>query len=246
VLNLYVEYDARMLARLAGSAAAPNCDTVILRHGDASDVLASRHGGNPLRDAWLLDLDTPGRRVLAWSGTLADDLFASDPRTWRRPGQQAFARFCQDLRPQLLQHGRTLCFHPHARHVLNDVPSNLSFLNQLGEGGPFEVALSPASLLEPVMLNDVEDHLQRQFEALGARCAMVLLSDVVVEEDEAGEQWCRPVPLGQGALPQATIMRLMRDFVPPATPIVIAGNALAQQLEWLGCQSARAGVSSTP
>ncbi len=238
MLNLYIEHDARALARLTGAASAPDCDTIILKHGDASTVLASSHRGNPLGEAgehWMLNIDSPTKRTIAWSGTLASDLFAADARTWLRPGREAFARFCDEIEPQLLRHDRKMCFHPHARHVLNDVPSCMAFQKERDSRGAFEVALAPASMLEPVMLDQVEDHLQRQFESLGGTCALVLLSDVQVAEGEDGESRCGAVPLGEGVLPRDVVLRLLREWVPATTPIVIQGRAIERQLQWLAC-----------
>jgi hypothetical protein len=167
VLNLHVEHDARVLARLSGAAVAADCHSVIIKHGDPQQVLACSHGGNPLRESWLLDVEAPARRTLAWSGTLADGLFNADPRTWLRPGREAFERFCGEIEPQLARHARVVCFHPHARHVLNDVPSCLALARRHPTGGVFEIALAPASMLEPAMLPDILDHLHRQFESLG-------------------------------------------------------------------------------
>ena len=164
-MNLFIEHDAATLARMTGSP-HPHCQTIIVKHGNASTVLASSHAGNPLAGDWLADLDAPGDRILCWSGTLADELFESDPRTWGSSGREALGRFCDDVLSQVKAHDRTLCFHPHARHVLNDVPSCLTFLRGRA-GQPFEVALAPASLLEPSMLDRLDEHLQRQFEIAG-------------------------------------------------------------------------------
>jgi hypothetical protein len=232
VLNLFIEHDARTLAELTGLPTAPACDAIILKHGDPSTVLASCHAGNPLGECGehlLLDVSAPGDRIVTWSGTPASELFAIEPRAWMRAGFQALMRFCDDLQPQLQAHGRRLCFHPHSRHALNDVPSCLAFLNERGPDAPFEIALAPASMLEPGMLADVEDHLQRQFEALAARCAMVLLSDVRVGQDH-----CARAPLGEGLLPRELVLRLLREHVPQATPVVISGCNIDRQRQWLG------------
>lgn len=233
-MNLFIEHDAATLARLSGSP-PPDCQTIIVKHGDASNVLASSHAGNPLSGDWLVDLDVPGDRILCWSGTLAPELFESDPRTWGRVGREALSGFCGEVESQLKAHDLHLCFHPHARHVLNDVPSCLTFLHSR-MGQPFEIALAPASLLEPSMLDRLDEHLQRQFEALGGHCAMVLLRDVrVIGGDD--DQRSEPAILGDGLLQRDQVRSLLRDHVPAETPIVIDGRhgsaAIARQMEWL-------------
>jgi hypothetical protein len=162
-------------------------------------------------------------------------LFESDPRTWGRPGREALSRFCDELANQLRVCERTLCFHPHARHVLNDVPSCLTFLrNRAGQS--FEIALAPASLLEPSMMDRLDEHLQRHFESLGGSCAMVLLSDVRIVGGDA-EQRCEPAILGEGLMQRDLVRSLLRAHVPEETPIVIDGRpggaAIARQIEWL-------------
>ncbi len=235
-MNLFIEHDAATLARLTGSP-TPDFHSIIVKHGDASSVLASSHAGNPLSHDWLVDVDeAPGDRILCWSGTLADELFEGDPRTWGRPGREALSGFCDELARQLWTCDRRLCFHPHARHVLNDVPSCLKFLYSR-DGQPFEIALAPASLLEPSMMDRLDEHLQRQFESLGGECAMVLMCDVRIAGDDDDGQRCEPVALGEGLMRRDLVRSLLRDHVPAEIPIVIDGRqgspAIARQIEWL-------------
>lgn len=229
-MNICVEHDAGVLARLTGSPRAA-CDGIIIPYGRPGEIIASTLRSNPLGDAWLLDVDLPGNRVVTWSGTLASGLFDRHPMTWMPPGHKAFREFGEQIRPQLEAHGRTLCFQPHSRHVLSDVQSCINFAREM-QGSPFEIALAPALLLEPEMLKDVEDHLRRAFETLDNCCAMAMLSDVVVSENDDGT-WCEPVPLGDGVLPRELIRKFIRDHVPPATPIVISSSKIDQQRQWL-------------
>lgn len=235
-MNLHIEHDAAALARMSGSE-KPACETILLKHGDARHVLAATLRTNTLDGHWLLDTDVPSSRIVTWSGTLAPSLFESDPRTWMQPGKHALAKFCDEVGPQLRTHQRTICFQPNARHVLNDAPSCLTFLRDRS-GQPFEVALAPASMLEPSMLDRLEEHLQRQFEGLGERCAMVILNDVVVVSDGDDDARCETTVLGEGDLPRDVVRRLLRDCVPAGTPIVIDGRAggesIQRQLQWLG------------
>lgn len=224
-----------MLARLAG-AARPACDSIIVKHGDASNVLAATHQDNPFGGHWLLDAEAPSQRSVIWSGTLGEDLFAAEPRNWARAGRGALQRLCDELAPQLQARGRIVCFRPHARHVLNDVPSCFTFATErVGPGQPFEIALAPALMLEPSMLDQLEDHLRRQFKTLGSRCAMVMLGDVRVIDVADGDAQCESVPLGEGVLPRDLVRRLLSDCVPTSTPIVIQGRSIERQLAWLEC-----------
>ena len=224
--RIHIEHDAAMLADMAG-AERPACDGLIVSLGRADDVLASTIRSNVLSGNWLLDADLPASRVLSWSGTLAEELFQPHPTTWLSPGHEALAAFCDEIAPQLDRHQRTLCFQPHARHVLNDPQSCARFLQQRS-GEAFEIALAPASMLEPTMLDHLEDHLHRAFETLGGLGAMLMLSDVIAEGDDV-----RPVPLGDGVLPREVVLRLIDQHVPPSVPIVLEPGKLEQQRAWL-------------
>lgn len=227
-LNIHIEHDASTIAAMSGID-APACDGVIVKLGQADQVLASTMRSNPLGSGWLLDVDAPSSRMVTWSGTLGERLFEAHPMTWAKPGHEALAAFCDAAAPQFEAHGRTLCFQPHARHVLSDPQSCLRFLRDRA-GQPFEIALAPCSFLEPAMLSRVEDHLSRMFESLGGQCAMVMLTDAALIED--GES-IGPVPLGRGILPRDVVRKLIEQHVPEATPIVLQPGNLGEQLAWL-------------
>lgn len=165
----------------------------------------------------------PGRalRLLSWSGTLAPSLFQADPRTWMAPGRQALDALCDRIGPILLQRRWTLCFQPHARHVLSDVRSCREFLAQR-IGQPFELALSPATMLERSMLPAIDDHLERLFEGLGPSAALIILEDVLEEADENGLP--RRDDYGRGLLPRALVAELLRRHVPADVPVVARGS----------------------
>ncbi len=228
-MNIYVEHDTRTIAALTRHE-APGCDGVIVKLGDPSVVLASTMRSNPLGSNWLLDVDCPGARIVSWSGTLGEMLLDAEPRNWMKPGFDALRAFCDEVSPQLVAHERTLCFQPHARHVLSDVQAAMRFLNDR-EQEPFEIALAPGSLLERSMLEKIEDHLHRAFEALGSRCSMLVLHDALPgEQDDAP---LNAVPLGRGVLPQGLVRELMDRYVPDETPIVLMPQAIDEQLAWL-------------
>jgi len=229
-MNLYVEHDARVLASLT-NVDAPGCDGMIVKLGQPGQAMASTVRTNPLGEQWLLDVDAPSDCVVCWSGSLGESLFAPHPMTWLTPGHEALDRFCDEIGPQLEQHGKSMCFQPHARHVLNDAQSCCAFLERRGQG-PFAVAMDPASMIEPSMMPTVADHLARMFDMLGSRCAMVMLSDVVVSGDDEPE--VTSVPLGQGVLPRDVVLELLQTHLPSETPVVLQPGKLDGQLAWLG------------
>lgn len=230
---IHLLHDARNLARIVG-VETPCCASVAMSTEGPATVFAAFVDGNPLADGWLVDLDAPGARLVAWSGTLADGLFDDDPRTWMRAGQERFARFLDEVAPALRQHGRTLCFRPHHRHVVGDVHAAVRLLRERA-GGPFEVLLAPADLLATSMLRDVEDHLARAFAHLGPVAAAVLLEDVRRPATGAGDDArLETVPFGDGELPHAVVARLLAEHVPETTPVVSTTGDLARLRDLLG------------
>ena len=210
-MKLYVEHADRIVA--------PD---------DPNDLLALVRRVNPLAGELAVDDDIGAKRIVTWSGTLGPDLFTAHPANWLRPGHDSLRDVCRSLAPRLSERSMTVCFHPHCRHVLSDAPSCVTFLNDLA-GEPFEIALAPASMLEPSMMVDLDDHLRRIFEALGPRAAAVFMSDVT----EGADGLIEAVPLGQGKLPRETVIRLLGDHVPRGTPVIVIDRDLDAQRDWL-------------
>lgn len=213
------------------------CESLILRHGAADQVLGCRVVGNPLAEArdgatttegWEFDPELPGSRLISWSGTFAQEFEGVDPRNWMAPGKGALEAFCARVRPALERHGWTVCFQPHARHVLSDARSCRDFLaGRVGQ--PFELALSPASMLEVSMIDAVEEHLERWFSTLGPMVSLVVLEDVRV-----GEFGVERVGLGEGVLPMDVIRELVEEWVPVGVPVVLRAEGFGRQVEVLG------------
>lgn len=225
---VFVEHEARTLAALTGQSPLA-CDSLIVRLGKPDEILAAMLRTNPLGEAWLLDVDLPTDTIITFSGSLAADPLELDPRTWSRPGHEALEAFCAGIEPQLEQHGKTLCFQPHRRHVLSDVQSTARFF-RASEGRPFGLALDPAALLEPLMLRDIEDHLRRTIETLAPLCTMLLLRDAAVDGET---QTLTETTLGRGILPRWLVRELLAANLPAMTPIVLAPAHLDEQREWL-------------
>ena len=208
------------------------CD-LIVPHGTPGEAVASILPGNPLADDWFGLVDLPGDLLVAWSGTMADELFEDDPRTWMPMGHERFEAFCDAVREPLTASGSRLCFRPHARHVLSDPQGTLDFLRRR-EGEPFGLALSPADLLLPSMLAHAEDHFTRILESMIPRADLLLLADAAPDEslgDDAGEAMT-PMPLGEGILPAEMIMEAMNTRLPESTPVVVAAGDLPPATSW--------------
>ncbi len=179
---------------------------LVVPHGVPGEAIASIVPGNPLADDWTCPLDLPGDLLVAWSGTLADDLFADDPRTWMAAGHERFEAFCDDVRGPLAEAGRRLCFRPHARHVLSDPQGTLDFLRRR-EDEPFGLALSPGDLLLPSMLSDAEDHFARILEFMIPRADLLLLEDVApVPPGDDTDEAMTSAAFGTGVLPRPNLL----------------------------------------
>ena len=189
---------------------------LVLPHGTPGEAIASIVPGNPLAEDWVCPLDLPGDLLIAWSGTMAEELFADDPRTWMAAGHERFEAFCDDVRDPLADAGRRLCFRPHARHVLSDPQGTLDFLRRR-EGEPFGLALSPVDLLLPSMLTDAEDHFTRILDFMIPRADLLLIEDATpLDSDEEIDEAMSSVPFGAGVLPgpalrEAVSTRLRED-----------------------------------
>lgn len=237
-------HDARALAALIGTT-APACDWIAAPLDAPGSPRGVFVGGNLLDGSWLLDAELPGPWVFAWSGTLGDSLFASDPVNWMR-GPTALNALCTELAPQLQRHGKRLVLIPHARHVLSDARSALTWWCDHVIPGqdpnivrhspdcvrPFGLAFDPAAFLEPSMLTDIEDHMQSLFASFGPRADVVILRDATV--DATDSELMTPCALGSGRLPRARIRELLALHVPESTPIMVQGAALDRAFEWLG------------
>lgn len=195
----------------------------------ASEHYSSLHlegSYNPIADH-VLPAGIPDNTatLICWSGTLADELFARDPRNWGPVGFEALHAAMRGLEFAALRGEFRVLFRTHARHVLNDPTRCQAFLAELG-GRPFGIAFDPASMFEESMLRDAEDHLQRMFESLGPRCGCVILGNVqppqgALNEDEAP---MKSMPLWNGVLPARTLLKLTQALVPANIPVLIVGE----------------------
>lgn len=126
--------------------------------------------GNPLHGHGFAAADVPAGPSLAWSGSMAEDLFAPDPRNWMRPGRTRFDEVCATAKANLHEAGAKILVVPHARHILSDAPSAIAWHRDHMGLGVFGLAVAPALLLDPNNLpagGPLEDLMFRIHELLG-------------------------------------------------------------------------------
>ena len=196
---------------------------------------------NPLScEAEIRRMLADGDSLVCWSGTLAEELFASTPLNWMAPGSERFRVFCDTFADAATSAGRLLV-RPHARHLLSDIPSCLAFLDR-AEGTGLGLAFDPAAMCDHSMLPVVEDHFVRMFEALAGRSAVLLLGDLKpaksgsIEGDAAGDAPPEIVPLGAGRLRAAFLRNLLESHLPTGTPVIFSApdSEIQAQRDWLG------------
>ena len=234
--EIHLLHDAAMLAQMIGLD-APCCSHVAMPSSGPAHAFAAFVESNPLSDGWLIDLEAPSSRLVTYSGTLGDELFGDEPRTWMRTGQERFIAFLDEVEPALHHHRRTLCFRPHHRHVVGDVHAAVKLLRDRA-GGPFEILLSPADMLAPSMLETALDHATRMFAHLGSVVAAVLLTDIEVSENTGETGLFRTCRLGEGLLTRTlgdgVLARLLAEHVPPTTPVILLPGSVESQRALIG------------
>jgi len=185
---------------------------------DSAQVVAAIVPDNPLGESWALPARDDVELIVAWSGVPGasnEELFEPNPLTWMPAGRTALDELCARLGPILESRDQRLAFRPHARHVLSDEPSCLQFLTDY-EDGPFTLAFEPALLMEPGMLDALDERLPRLFTSLGPRAALVILSDAKL--NETGRR-VEIVPPGQGVFPMELVDELVERHVPEHVPV---------------------------
>ncbi len=150
-----------------------------------------------------------------WTGTLAKP--GDPPLTWIREGWEQLEKILPSCTSRCL-------LRPHACHLASDVPSTRLLMEKAAPLG-IGIALGPASMLVPSMLEDASDHLIRLLEGLGPKCQMVILEDL----DEAGS----PRPAGEGILPGKLLGQVIADHVPAAVPVIASAHSIQHIMDWL-------------
>lgn len=183
------------------------------------------------------------RRAICWSGTLADQPFLPDPRSWTPTAWSRLSEVCGRVLDRIGTGETTLCIRPHSTHVLSDPRSCLTFLNQ-HEGQPLEVLLDPAAMFTEAMLDAAEDHLLRMFSVLGAhgQVAGVVLANVErggdrtdedAGSDSGGGAALTARPLHSGAIDPGLLVGIASRCVPADMPLILLGDGVDEQIETL-------------
>jgi hypothetical protein len=195
-------------------------------------VFAAVAHHNPLESV-AVDAPLPAPRLVMWSGWFGAGeplrgSFPRDFRTWTPRGWAGLARACDGLLPALTSAGMHLWVRPHARHVLADAQSCVSFLKER-EGQPVRLLLDPAGLLTGSMLGLAEEHLGRIFGALGghAGTGAALLSNL--ERAPGEEELLVPAPLHRGLIDPSVILSAWRAHGDPALPCVLLDTEFEPQ-----------------
>lgn len=160
-------------------------------------------------------------KLITYSPTLAADLFGIEPGNWLKRGYTALNDLCKKLLPVLDKCAIKILFQPHARHVLSDYSICLKFMQE-HKGEPFGIALAPSDLIEPVMAEDIDDHMLRIFEYLGSLTKTVILSDVAISEN--GNDMVAALP-GEGLVDFSLIGKLLLESVADDAGVILTGAA---------------------
>lgn len=170
-------------------------------------------GSSP--ESWMGSIPDEIDFLIAWTGTLGEDLFARDtPMNWLGPGQAALTAFLAGVSPMLIERGIGLLLRPHCRHVLGDATTARSFLDALDPNYPVGLTLDPASILEPEMCKAGADHCRRTFEILGPIADLVLLTGA-----EPDGEAVRSVPLGEGSIGADLLVEQFTEHCREGTPV---------------------------
>lgn len=212
-----------LTATLARAAGVPDAVAdLIVPVGNPNTAFGSVLEGNPLGDEWIAAIDVPGPLLIAYSGTLAKDLFGDDPRTWMGEGHKIFNGLCDAIGPALKALDRRLLFRPHARHVLSDPQACVDFLrNRANEA--FGIALSPCDFFVQDMVHAKADHFTRIAESIVPKAELFFLEDKRVGDGDVLEA----CPLGEGILP-----RSIAEAIPHDIPIVVAPHDIDAARTW--------------
>ena len=100
---------------------------------------------------------------------MSEDLSAPDPRNWMRPGRTKLDQVCAGAKDALQKVNAKILVVPHARHILSDAPSAISWHRDHMATGVFGLAVAPALLLDPAHVptgGPLEDLMFRIHELL--------------------------------------------------------------------------------
>ncbi|MBG80030.1 MAG: hypothetical protein CMJ39_04870 [Phycisphaerae bacterium] len=177
----------------------------------------------------LLDFDCPVTGLQQGSCVEGLTVAFSGPSQAEIPwGAQSWETLTETIKSLDPQPG-VLAMRGHHDHVLADAPACLGWLDRSQRLGlEVGVALTPASMLVPAMMSNLDEHLERMFDYLGPRASVVIIEDLVEGDDGMA---CHSA--GQGLLPGVTMGQLIDRFVPLETPVIVHSLDLESARGWL-------------
>jgi hypothetical protein len=191
-----------------------------------NEVWAGVWTGNLLSDLDALPDEAPGRRLIAWSGSRSeDDLFARDPSTWMPAGLEELHTALDRLSTIAQDRGWTISIRPHARHVLCDAQRTRTMFTQ-HERPNIGLVLDPLALLERDMLDQWEEHTNRNCEALAPLVRALWLENIAPPrpDDDDDAPFAR-VPLEDGFIDAARLRALVDAHADASIPRIVRFDA---------------------
>lgn len=144
-------------------------------------------------------------RVVVWSGWMGEGdaergVWERDFRTWSPEAWKRLEREVGEFRRRVL-------VRPHARHVLSDAQSCVTFFRSHEHVG---LLLDPIAMLTPEMTPRAEEHLERIVGALAGRADAVVMTGGRTAATEWGEELTR----GEGLVPRSLVERVVDRLAP--------------------------------
>ncbi len=185
-------------------------------------------GGDPFDDPLPPPGEWPAAMAIVRSGSLAADKFAEEPRNWMGPGRRRLEEQCDRLVGPLAASERTLLWRPHARQILSDLAGTIDFLRR-HRGERFGLALAPADLLTPELVESAAEFLPRVLATLAPLASILILEDL----RRRGDADLEVVPIGEGELPLEALREAMA-MRPEAVPVAIRDRRWRSQAAAVG------------
>ena len=157
--------------------------------------------------------------------------FSGRPRGPIPWGAEAWDRFTESMALLSEEQSSRLILRASAGHVLADAPACMGWLDrQRDEPNAVGVALTPASMLVPAQLANLEEHFDRMFHYLSARSRLIIIEDAV--PDSRGTSM-RGRLVGEGDLPGSLLGEMIDTFVDPKTPVLVHARDDSSARSWL-------------
>lgn len=181
-----------------------------------------------------------GGRLVMWSGWIdpedEDDHERAGVRTHGPEGHRRCTEVADRAAAVLEAQGVKLLLRPHARHVLSDVPSCLTFLRSaLGER--VRLVLDPIGMLTASMAARAEEHLERIMSALARHpgvAAILLASGELVGHGDEQRVERRALHRTEIAIIDSRrLIAMVAEHARPETDLIIIDDGVKEQQEML-------------